>query len=79
MHNRGKYSRARDMVYNNIVTTLFRQPIPNTACTKLTTWNKECEHNVLTTCEQLVNRFVTTCLQTCDNLCVFTRVCACHM
>jgi hypothetical protein len=27
-----------------------------------------------TTCWQLVNRFVTTCLQTCNNLCVFT----CH-
>jgi hypothetical protein len=27
-----------------------------------------------TTCRQLVNRFVTTCLQTCNNLCVFTRV-----
>ena len=27
-----------------------------------------------TTCRQLVNRFVTTCLQTCNNLCVFIRV-----
>ena len=27
-----------------------------------------------TTCQQLVNRFVTTCLQTCNNLCVFTCV-----
>jgi hypothetical protein len=27
-----------------------------------------------TTCWQLVNRFVTTCLQTCNNLCVFTCV-----
>ena len=27
-----------------------------------------------TTRWQLVNRFVTTCLQTCNNLCVFTRV-----
>ena len=27
-----------------------------------------------TTCRQLVNRFVTTCLQTCNNLCVFTCV-----
>ena len=27
-----------------------------------------------TTCWQLVNRLVTTCLQTCNNLCVFTRV-----
>ena len=27
-----------------------------------------------TTCRQLVNRFVTTCLQTCDNLCVCTYV-----
>ena len=25
-----------------------------------------------TTCQQLVSRFVTTCLQTCNNLCVFT-------
>ena len=25
-----------------------------------------------TTCRQLVNRLVTTCLQTCNNLCVFT-------
>ena len=27
-----------------------------------------------TTCWQLVNGLVTTCLQTCNNLCVFTRV-----
>jgi hypothetical protein len=27
-----------------------------------------------TTCRQLVNRFVTTCFQTCNNLCVFTCV-----
>ena len=27
-----------------------------------------------TTCRQLVNRFVTTCLQACNNLCVFTCV-----
>ena len=27
-----------------------------------------------TTYQQLVNRLVTTCLQICDNLCVFTRV-----
>jgi hypothetical protein len=27
-----------------------------------------------TTCWQLVNRFVTTCLQTCNNLCIFTSV-----
>ena len=27
-----------------------------------------------TACWQLVNRFVTICLQTCNNLCVFTRV-----
>jgi hypothetical protein len=26
-----------------------------------------------TICRQLVNRFVTTCLQTCNNLCVLTR------
>jgi hypothetical protein len=31
-----------------------------------------------TTCRQLVNRFVTTCLQTCNNLCVFTCVLAVH-
>ena len=34
-------------------------------------WNKQCEYNLS---RQLVNRFVTTCLQTCNNLCVFTRV-----
>ena len=27
-----------------------------------------------TTCQQLVNTFVTTCLQICNNLCVFTCV-----
>ena len=27
-----------------------------------------------TSCEQLVNRLVTTCLQVCSNLCVFTCV-----
>jgi hypothetical protein len=27
-----------------------------------------------TTCRQLVNTFVTTCLQTCNNLCVFTCI-----
>ena len=27
-----------------------------------------------TTCQQLVDRFITTCLQTCNNLCVFTCV-----
>jgi hypothetical protein len=27
-----------------------------------------------TACRKLVNRFVTTCLQTCNNLCIFTCV-----
>ena len=40
-----------------------------TACSKLipTTWNKQCEHNLSTVCEQ-------TGLKVCTNLYVFTRV-----
>ena len=30
---------------------------------------------LVTSCWQLLNRLVSTCLQTCSNLCVFTRVC----
>jgi hypothetical protein len=48
--------------YNNIVTTLCDQ-----SCNILVIWPN-------TTCRQHVNRFVTTCLQTCNNLCVCTRV-----
>jgi hypothetical protein len=58
-----------------VVNSLFQQ-----------TGNKQCEHNLLTACELisdtrkplnprvLVNRLVTTCLQTCYKLCVFIRV-----
>jgi hypothetical protein len=37
-----------------------------------TSYNKLGTSSANTTCWQLVNRFVTTCLQTCNNLCVFT-------
>ena len=40
-----------------------------------TCYNKVGTNGANTTCWQLVNRLVTTCLQTCTNLCVFTRVC----
>ena len=39
-----------------------------------TCYNKLGTSRANTTCWQLVNRLVTTCLQTCNNLCVFTRV-----
>ena len=39
-----------------------------------TCYNKLGTSSANTTCWQLVNRFVTTCLQTCYNLCVFTCV-----
>jgi hypothetical protein len=39
--------------------------------TKLSGWLLACWQAVRT---QLVNRFATTCLQTCNNLCVFTCV-----
>jgi hypothetical protein len=39
-----------------------------------TCYNKLGTSSANTTCRQLVNRFVTTCLQTCYNLCVFTCV-----
>ena len=39
-----------------------------------TCYNKLGTSSANTTCSQLVNRLVTTCLQTCNNLCVFTRV-----
>ena len=39
-----------------------------------TCYNKSGTSSANTTCWQLVNRLVTTCLQTCNNLCVFTRV-----
>jgi hypothetical protein len=39
-----------------------------------TYYNKLGTSSANTTCWQLVNRFVTTCLQTCYKLCVFTRV-----
>ena len=39
-----------------------------------TCYNKLGTSSANTTCWQLVNRLVTTCLQTCNNLCVFTRV-----
>jgi hypothetical protein len=35
-------------------------------------WQQLVTISANTTCRQLVNRFVTTCLQTCNNLCVFT-------
>ena len=41
-----------------------------------TCYNKLGTSRANTTCWQLVNRFVTICLQTCNNLCVFTRVVA---
>jgi hypothetical protein len=43
-----------------------------------TCYNKLATSSANTTCWQLVNRFVTTCLQTCYKLCVFTRVCMIH-
>ena len=39
-----------------------------------TCYNKLGTSSASTTCRQLVNRRVTTCLQTCYNLCVFTCV-----
>jgi hypothetical protein len=39
-----------------------------------TCYNKLGTSSANTTCWQLVNRFVTTCLQTCYNLCIFTCV-----
>ena len=39
-----------------------------------TCYNKLGTSSANTTCWQFVNRLVTTCLQTCNNLCVFTRV-----
>ena len=39
-----------------------------------TCYNKLGTSSANTTCWQLVNRLVTTCLQTCNNLCVFTLV-----
>ena len=39
-----------------------------------TCYNKLGTSSANTTCWQLVNKLVTTCLQTCDNLCVFTWV-----
>ena len=46
-----------------VVNTLFQ-----------TCYNKLGTSSANTTCWQLVNRLVTICLQTCNNLCVFTRV-----
>ena len=42
-----------------------------------TCYNKLGTSSANTTCWQLVNRLVTTCLQTCNNLWVFTRVLHC--
>ena len=39
-----------------------------------TGYNKQGTSSANTTCWQLVNRLVTTCLQTCNNLCVFMGV-----
>ena len=39
-----------------------------------TCYNKLGTSSANTTCWQLVDRLVTICLQTCNNLCVFTRV-----
>jgi hypothetical protein len=49
-------------------TTLCCNKSDNAIKLVTTTGNKQCEHSS----RQLVNRFVTTCLQTCNNLCFFT-------
>ena len=49
--------------FSQVVNNLFQ-----TCCNKLETSSAN------TTCWQLVNRLITTCLQTCNSLCIFTRV-----
>ena len=62
--------------WNNLVTSLIMLSSSLQVVDNLvqTCYNKLGTSSANTTCWQLVNRLVTTCLQTCNNLCVFTRV-----
>ena len=64
------------LVRNNLVTSLIMLSSLLQVVNNLfqTCDNKLGPSSANTTCWQLVNRLVTTCLQTCNNLCVFTRV-----
>ncbi len=69
-------SRLYQTCWNNLATSLIMSSsllqivnsLYQTCCNNMGTSSAN------TTCWQLVNRFVTTCLQACNNLCVFTRV-----
>ena len=62
--------------WNNLVTGLIVPPSLLQFVNSLfqTCSNKFGTSSANTSCEQLVNRLVTTCLQVCSNLCVFTCV-----
>ena len=62
--------------WNNPVTGLI---VPTSLLQFVNTLFQTCSNkfgtsSANTSCEQLVNRLVTTCLQVCSNLCVFTCV-----
>ncbi len=68
-------SRLYQTCWNNLATSLIMSSsllqvvnsLFQTCCNNMGTSSEN------TTCWQLLNRFVTTCLQTCYNLCVFMR------
>ena len=62
--------------WNNLVTGLI---VPSSLLKFVNSLFQTCSNkfgtsSANTSCEQLVNRLVTTCLQVCSNLCVFTCV-----
>ena len=62
--------------WNNLVTGLI---VPSSLLQFVNSLFQTCSNkfgtsSANTSCQQLVNRLVTTCLQVCSNLCVFTCV-----
>ena len=63
--------------WNNLVTGLI---VPSSLLQFVNSLFQTCSNkfgtsSANTSCQQLANRLVTTCLQVCSNLCVFTCVC----
>ncbi len=69
-------SRLHQTCWNNLPTSLIMPSCLLQVVKQLVTYllQQHGASSANTTCWQLVNRFVATCLQTCDSLCVFTRV-----
>ena len=64
---------------DNLVTSLkvpssLLQVVNSLFQTSPTTWNKQCERNLLTAFEHRLVTICCPCVQVCCNFCVFTRV-----